>query len=280
MAARTAVGVVAGTVVGVGVLGAGLYWLLSRVGADGGGKGFGLGGGGGDSLLGTKPPSGPSETEGDGGESPEDRGSSNSTPGDDRGEGENAGSGQGSKEPSAGSGEGSPDKGGSGGGGTSGGGGQGGGGVGGGSGGGVGSDSGSGTAGGLDDEGGSTGDEGGGGEDEGPYDPWGGLLIEVDLPSPDLSAAKLAAVRMVVEDLVLGAVLDPGANAPDLPEPLHAFDPDYGGVLLFWADVALHYAYDLPHGRLDPDNPSHIPWINLWLDILAYVSEVEAAEVG
>jgi len=268
---RSTVGVAAGTAVAVGAVGLGLYWLYSRA-AGGNGWGFGLGGGGGDSILGVHPPTGPASVEGGDGGTASEPGGGQANPGGAGGQG-----GQGSA--SSGSGQGGKPSGGSGGtggsGGDSGGGGQGGGGVGGGSGGGVGQGSGSGTAGG-EDEGGSTGDDNGGGADEGHYDPWGGALIDADLPPPDLSAGKLSAVRQTVEDLVLGAVLEPGASEPGLPAPLHSFNPDYGGLLLFWADVALHHTYDLPPGRLDPDIPSHIPWINLWLDILAYVSTVEA----
>ena len=67
-----------------------------------------------------------------------------------------------------------------------------------------------------------------------------------------------------IEDLVTYAVLE-----TDLPPPLHAFDPNLGGLLQFWADVTLHIHYELPPGRLDPDNASHVPYINLWIDILA-----------
>jgi len=279
MAART-LGAAVGAFAAVGVIGAGLYWFLSR--PRGGGSGWGLGGGGGgDSLLGTKPPSGPSETEGTGGKAAEPGADEGADEKDDPGQKGSAGAtGNDSKKPSSdGSAGGSGGAGGgTGSGGTTGGGGKGGGGIGGGEGGGVGSGKGSGTSGNEadEDDGGVKGEEGGGGASDGPYDPWGGEVIGVDLPAPDLTPAKLSAVRETVEDLVLGAILDPGVSVPTLPGPLHVFNPESGGLLLFWADVALHHNYSLPHGRLDPDNATHVAWINLWLDILAYVGTVES----
>jgi len=276
MAART-LGAAVGAFAAVGVIGAGLYWFLSR--PRGGGSGWGLGGGGGgDSLLGTKPPSGPSETEGTGGKAAEpgaDEGADGK--GDPGQQGSAGATGNDSKKPSS-DGSAGGSGGGTGSGGTTGGGGKGGGGIGGGEGGGVGSGKGSGTSGNEadEDDGGVKGEEGGGGASDGPYDPWGGEVIGVDLPAPDLTPAKLSAVRETVEDLVLGAILDPGVSVPTLPGPLHVFNPEHGGLLLFWADVALHHNYSLPHGRLDPDNATHVAWINLWLDILAYVGTVES----
>ncbi len=272
MAART-VGAAVGAFAAVGVIGAGLYWLLSRSG--GGGSGWGLGGGGGgDSLLGTEPPSGPSESEGTGGGAPEpgEGGADKAQGGAGGSRGPSESAGDPNKPPKSGAGAGGTS---AGAGGTSGGGGKGGGGVGGGEGGGVGSGEGSGTSGDAA-EGGDKGESDGGGENDGPYDPWGGEVIGIDLPAPDLAPKKLKSVRETIQDLVLGAILNPGLNVPTLPGPLHVFNPEHGGVLLFWADVALHHNYSLPHGRLDPDNATHVAWINLWLEILAYVGRVES----
>lgn len=153
-------------------------------------------------------------------------------------------------------------------------------GVGGGSGGGIGSGDDQGIDGGDLDEGGSKGEDEGGGEDEGDYeyDPYEGKRITVDLDPPDLSTAKLDAIRETVRTLVNGSILDPGRDEPEaskLPPELHVYDPEQGGLLRFWADVALHLHYDLPWGILDGDRPSHAPWIHLWNDILAYTAQYE-----
>jgi len=274
---------VAGKVVLVGggvAAGAGLfYWLLLK-NADGPGDGkWGFGGG---FKGGTKPggveESGPlSEDGGDGGHGTEDTG------GADKGKGQGGGdtsSGGGSD--SSGStdsrGKGNDDKGngkGKGKGDGEGGSGGSGGGHGSGSGGGIGSGDGQGTGGDFD-EGGNDGVDGGGGDDEGLYDPWEGLLIVEDIPAPDLSDHKLSELHATISDLVVYSVLDPGTFHPNLPGPLHAFDPELGGLLKFWADVAIHLTYDLPSGRLDPDVTSHVPWINLWLDTYAVAATIEA----
>ena len=60
---------------------------------------------------------------------------------------------------------------------------------------------------------------------------------------------------------------------------LHHFDPGLGSVWKFWADVALHYNFpDLPWGRLDPENPTHVPWIDLWIDIYRYALIIDLGE--
>ena len=260
-------GNVLGVAVGVGGVAALVYWFWTREGGDGVGLGLGTGKGG-------------QTWFGSGGGGPSDK------PGDSEKPGEGTGSTDGGTKNGNDTGGGGtkptqkPGDGGTGGkggqGGDADGGGKGGqgGGLGGGEGGGVGQGEGEGTSDGAD-EGGDVGEEEGGGENEGKYDPWGGQLIDVDLDPPDLSDAKLQALHATIYDLVEGAVLAPGEVAPNLPPPLHAFDPNLGGLLMFWADVALHYHYKLPPGRLDPDNPTHVPWINLWLDILSVVTAAE-----
>lgn len=155
-----------------------------------------------------------------------------------------------------------------------------GGGVGGGSGGGVGSDQGQSTDGGVEDQGGNIGDDNGGGEDDGifDYDPYEGQYITVDLPPPDMSEAKLGDIRLTIENLVDHGITDPGKNPEDaakLPPELHEFDIETGGLLRFWADVTLHYHYDLPWGLLDENNKTHLPYRKLWNEILAYTAKHE-----
>ena len=272
---RIASGIVGGAVVaGVGVGIAYGIWYLWNHGTAGPGFGFGKGG---DSIWKTGGTTSPDDA--DGGASPipgggDDAGQGTSDDDKEDGKGKGGDSKGGDKPSDSKNGS----KGDSGGDGGSGGDkqdgegqGAGGGGVGGGSGGGVGSGEGEGTSDGVEDDGGSSGDQDGGGEgDGGKYDPWGGQLIDVDLDPPDLSPAKLDEATNVILELVGGAILDPG-----LPPPLHAFDPLLGGLLQFWTDVTLHKVWTLPPGRLDPDNASHVLWINLWLDILAEVSNVE-----
>ncbi|MCA9695873.1 MAG: hypothetical protein KC636_40220 [Myxococcales bacterium] len=241
------------TAVGVGGL---FYWLLKRSG-DGPGFGLGIGGLGGSKLF-EQGGGGPSAEDGTSLE--EGDGEGTSPKGNENGGGKKPGEDKGGDKPSDGSGQGQgPKKDGDGG--TQGG---DGGGLGGGEGGGVGQGEGEGDSDGQEGEGGDEGDDEGGGESDGKYDPWGGLLIQVDLPAPDMSDAKLTQIAATIEDLVTYAVLE-----TDLPPPLHAFDPNLGGLLQFWADVTLHIHYELPPGRLDPDNASHVPYINLWIDILA-----------
>ena len=265
--------VVSGTVgalVGAGVLVGGAYALYRLWKNASGGPGVGLGKGG-SSFFGLGGTQGaPGATSGPGGDA-EKPGTGDSPSTTKPGSGSSQPSPGGGSKPNTGDG-GKPGTGGTGTGGAttkdgehSGSGGVGGG-VGGGSGGGVGSGDGSGTSSDSGD-GGSSGDEDGGGEDQGSYDPWGGQLIAENLPPPDISDAKLEKVAATVRELVWSAALE-----TSLPPPLHAFQPELGGLLLFWADVALHTEYALPPGRLDPDNPTHVPWINLWLDILALVS--------
>ena len=267
MSIKGTIGSTVGVVAGAGLASVALYWLWSRA-SDGPGWGLGGGGGDGSSILGWGRQSGAGAEEGgDGGTSEAGGGASKDGSGASGGGG-GAGNAEqpGAQDGGAGKGgESSEGKGGSGG--------SGGGGLGGGSGGGVGSGHGAGAA---NDEGkGGKGEDDGGGASDGQYPGWGGQVVEADLDPPDLSEARLVQVRKTVKDLVTGAVLDPGVSAPDLPGPLHSFNPEHGGLLLFWADVALHYNYSLPPGRLDPENTSHVPWINLWLDILALVAMEE-----
>jgi len=267
MSIKGALGSTVGIAAGVSLAGVAVYLLWSRA-SDGPGWGLGGGGGDGSSILGWGRPAGAGAEEGgDGGSSEAGGGAS------EDGGGAQGGAGQSGGADSPGAQDGGNGSGGNPSDGDGGSGGAGGGGVGGGSGGGVGSGQGSGAA---NDEGkGGKGDDNGGGASDGQYPGWGGQVVELDLDLPDTSEKRLAQVRQTVTDLVTGAVLDPGVSAPDLPGPLHSFNPEHGGLLLFWADVALHYNYSLPPGRLDPDNASHVPWINLWLDILALVAMEE-----
>lgn len=254
-----------------------VLWFLRR--GEGGSRGWGLGWGSGGSLFGPGgegatvedgkfKESGPLEDQrGDGGDSTEDVNGDSSHGGQD-GTGENS-----SGEGKPGDGKSGDGKEGNGKGGT---GGQGGG-FGGGTGGGIGSGKGQGTGGDFD-EGGNEGDDNGGGDEgDGLYDPWEGQLIDQDLQPPDTSKKKLADLHATISDLVVYSVLDPGKFHPGLPQPLHRFDPELGGLLKFWADVAIHLEYpQLPPGRLDPDVASHVPWINLWLDAYALTATIEA----
>ncbi len=274
----------------VGLLAAGglaLYWWWTR-GKGGFGVGFGSGKGassifgqggdpsgeGGDATA----PGEPGDTAADGSvsETPSadqtGGGSSNGgKPGDPKGDPGNVGA---DKQGKTGSGkDGSKDS--KGDGGSQG---DGSGGSGGGSGGGIGDGQGAGEGG--DDDDASVGIAEGGGEDDGEYaGRGGGTMIDVDLDPPELSPAVLAKLRTDVEDLVLGAVLDPGVDAPGLPPGLHAYDPAFGQVWWFWADVALYYNFpELPWGRLDPDNKTHIPWIELSVDLYRYVLIIDLGE--
>ncbi len=264
--------VVSGTVgalVGAGVIAGGAYMLyrLWKNASGGPGVGFGKGGSSFFDLGGTQ--GAPGATDGPGGDA-EKPGSGDSPDAEKPGDGSNQPSSGGGSKPNSGDGS-KPSSGTGGSGGSSSKDGEGkgsggtGGGVGGGNGGGVGTGEGSGTSSDSGD-GGSSGEDGGG-EDQGSYDPWGGAVIAENLSPPDISDAKLEQVAATVRELVWSAALE-----TSLPPPLHAFQPELGGLLLFWADVALHTEYSLPPGRLDPDNPTHVPWINLWLDILALVS--------
>ena len=259
----------AGVVLGGAAVTAGLVWLYLRLkDRSGSGFGLGLGGGGGDKLLGKHPASGPADEPGGTGGSADKPGDTNDAGG---GTSKPSASGGGGSKPTDKSGTGSGGHA-SGGGSKPGGDGHGGsgGGLGGGSGGGVGIGEGEGTSG-NEGDGGAQGEQDGGGESsEGPYDAWGGVLIAEDLAAPDLSEAKLAAVRETVLELVGSSVLE-----TPLPPPLHAYDPNLGGVLLFWADVALHMNYKLPPGRLDPNKESHGPWLKLWRGILEYTAKAE-----
>lgn len=253
---------------GGGFLGVSVWsFLFGSPGSDGDGSGKHSGAGtsagplkedpGGGESGHSKDPSDGTSTEGQGKPKDDSKGSSNNGDNGKSGAGDNAGEGK------------------SGGGG---------GGVGGGSGGGVGSDHGSGTDGGVG-EGGDKGEDDGGGEDEGAfeYDPFEGQHITIDLPPPDLSKTHLASVRGTVENLVTFSIEDPGADPDDaakLPPALHVYNGDIGGILRFWADVALHYHYDLPWGLLDDQNPTHIPWIELWNDILALAAKLEWEQNG
>ncbi|MEZ4430468.1 MAG: hypothetical protein R3A51_22555 [Nannocystaceae bacterium] len=260
----TTLGVVAGAAITVG----GLYWLYTRLfGEDGEGSGFGFGIGGsgkGDELF-KKGAAGPAEEpggtggdaaepggtgDGGGAKQPTASGGGGTKPTDKPGAGDKPqGTGKGDK----------PSGGGSGGAG---------GGLGGGSGGGVGSGEGSGMSGDTG-EGGEVGEEEGGGEED-QYGGWGELLITEELAPPDISAAKIDQLRETIYTLVGDTVY-----ATELPPPLHEFNPELGLDIVYWADVALHLNYALPWGRLDPDNATHKPWIELWLDILQEVIIVE-----
>ncbi|MGB1013137.1 MAG: hypothetical protein ACPG4T_03300 [Nannocystaceae bacterium] len=156
----------------------------------------------------------------------------------------------------------------------------GGGGVGGGSGGGVGSDHGQGTGGGTQNQGGDKGEDEGGGDDEGEYDydPFEGQYITEDLPPLNLNDTLLEDIRETVRLLVGGGIIDPGKDPEDaarLPPELHNFDVEAGGLLRFWADVAIHYHFDMPWGVLDKERPTHVPYIHLWNDILAFTAKYE-----
>ncbi|MEZ4428094.1 MAG: hypothetical protein R3A51_10460 [Nannocystaceae bacterium] len=61
----------------------------------------------------------------------------------------------------------------------------------------------------------------------------------------------------------------------DLPPPLHEFDPTKGSVLKFWADIVLRSTFDLPPGKLDIENPTHKPWIELWVDVFVLIVKAE-----
>lgn len=257
------------TIAGTGIVVAGgVLWFLNK---RRGGSGFGLslfGGGGhegGTELEGVEE-SGPlDEDGGDGGKGKEkaEDGTSKDGGAAGAGEGKNGSSGSGGK--SQGTQQGSKKDGD---GGTS----KGGEGLGGGSGGGIGHGEGSGSSGGVDEVAGDGEVEEGGG-DGGEMDPlhgWGDVMIEVDLPKPDTSSKKLEAVANTIYALVEQAVF-----ATNLPGPLAKFNPELGSVLHYWADVALHSNYKLPPGRLDPENKTHVPWINLWLDIRHLVIRVE-----
>ncbi|MGB1012756.1 MAG: hypothetical protein ACPG4T_01380 [Nannocystaceae bacterium] len=247
------------------------------LGIGGGGSGFGVslwalffgatdGDGGGDASTQKGPLNKPGGSGGTGTDKPDTAGE------DGDGKGGNGGSsGQGS-DSKGGTGQDDGDGKGSGSSGS-------GGGYGGGSGGGIGSGTDSNPGDGNLGEGGSKGDDNGGGDDDGiyEYDPYDGKIIDVDLPPPDISETMLNKVRETVRTLINGNILDPGISpdAAHLPPELHTFNIEKGGLLRFWADVALHYNYKLPWGILDDERKSHIPWINLWLDILAYTSKYE-----
>lgn len=241
----------------------GLFWASEGIGVSDGGGGGGLFGEG--AGVGT------------GGESDKQTGTQD-TPGGDGGSGDeptngstdgDAGTGTGGTGSTAGDGGATGGSGGAGGGA---------GGVGGGSGGGIGSGQGQGSGGDFG-EGGNDGEDDGGGEGDGLYDPWEGLMIDQDLSPPDRSKSKINELEKTVEMLVQFAVLDTG-TLPDLraklPPQLHTFNPELGGVLKYWADVAIHSVYSLPEGRLDPDVESHKAWIKLWIDILAHAAKFEA----
>ncbi|MEZ4426609.1 MAG: hypothetical protein R3A51_02820, partial [Nannocystaceae bacterium] len=269
----TAVGVVAGTAITVG----GLYWLYKHLlGGDGSGFGFGIGGSGKGEKLFQKGAVGPADAPGGTGgaaSEPGGEGSGTGKSGDGATPTNGGGKPGGTKSTDKpGTGD-KPQGTGSGGGQTKPGDGQGGqgGGIGGGSGGGLGTGEGSGTS---EDvgEGGDEGEEGGGGDDEeqNPYAGWGDKFITVDLEPPDISEEKLHDIADMAYELVGDVVYE-----TELPPPLHEFHPELGSILSFWADVILHRLYTLPPGRLDPENPTHVPWINLWLDILGFLVKVE-----
>ncbi len=246
----------------------GLIWYLHRRGSSEG-EDFGwsiFGGHGGDKVFGGAE-SGPLEEDGgDGGrgEKPSEGDGKDGTSGaegDGQGTGEDAGAGASGSGKSEGKTEEGSGKGGDGSGG-----------IGGGSGGGVGSGQGGGASHHQDDESGQGDvDQGGGsGANLDPYAGWGGTMIDVDLPAPDISEPKLEAVGNTVYELVGNQTL-----TTSLPPPLNVYDPNLGIDLTFWADVALHKNYSLPPGRLDPENKTHRPWIELWIFTLDLVVRAE-----
>lgn len=245
------------------IAGLGAYWYLRNRG-DGGGEGWSIFGGGyaGGTEKTGGAESGPlGEDGGDGG-----RGKEETEGGTDKGSGGSDGeSGDGEKPPSD-SPKGSGGDGGKGGESKegSGGDGKGGGGIGGGSGGGVGHGEGDGESGGVDEiEGDGPTEEGGGdGGQDSPLNGWGDIMIEVDLPKPDISPKKLEAVANTIYTLVGDSVL-----STNLPGPLKEYNPEQGWVVTYWADVALHLNHSLPQGRLDPTNETHVPWIVHWEEI-------------
>ena len=264
---KTTVGVVAGSAVTV----AGLYWLFKTFFDSEGGSGFGWGIGGsgkGEKLFEKGGAGVADEPGGTGGDNASPGGSggvgAGSTQGGGGGTKPTNNPGSGGDGGSGGSGKDGSGKGGSGGSG---------GGIGGGSGGGIGSGEGEGSGGDFGD-GGQGQDDGGGDDDDSKpsYEGLGTVLITADLPPPQLTKDKLDDLHDEIVDLVADNVWE-----TELAPPLDQFDPDLGSILKFWADVALHRHFDLPPGKLDPDNPTHKPWIELWVDLflLAVVTEEE-----
>lgn len=251
------------------IAGFGAYWFLRNRG-DGGGEGWSIFGGGyaGGTEKTGGAESGPlGEDGGDGGHGKEqtEGGTNKGKGGSDGKSGDGEKPSDGPKGSGGSGGKGGKSKEGSGGDG------KGGGGIGGGSGGGVGHGEGAGSSGGVDEVGGDgeTEEGGGDGQEMKPLNGWG-EMIEGDLPKPDISPAMLEKVGNTIYTLVGNSVL-----STTLPGPLKEFNPEVGLDIEYWADVALHTNYALPQGRLDPENKTHIPWINLWIDILGLVVRAE-----
>lgn len=117
---------------------------------------------------------------------------------------------------------------------------------------------------------GETEEGGGDGQNDDPNAGWGGLIVEGELPPPDLSDAKLESMYKQIQMLVWETIL-----TTDLPPPLDRYDGSKGSPRKWWADVVLHTHYDVPFGRFDPEIASHIPWIGLWMDIHLVVRRTE-----
>lgn len=116
-------------------------------------------------------------------------------------------------------------------------------------------------------------EEGGGeSENDDPNAGWGGVMIETDLPAPQLDDAKEDAILDQIHTLVWDTILH-----TNLAAPLDHYDSTKGSPRKWWADVVLHTHFDVPFGRLDPDNKTHVPWIGLWLDIHYVVNLAESA---
>ena len=195
--------------------------------------------------------------------------------------------GGGSKPDTSGGGGSSDDKGGSGAGGS---GGASDGGAGGGSGGGVGGGQGAGLDGddsegaGTDEDGGGGGDDGEGNADDAEQDAveligqYGDLMIEEDLPPPNVSEAAQQQIIKFLTDLVMNDVLE-----AKLPPPYNKYDPEGGSKLAYWADVAFYTMFsEVPYGRLNPYNATHVPYIQIWQSYLkfAYLAQQSKSQMS
>lgn len=165
-----------------------------------------------------------------------------------------------------------------------------GGGVGGGSGGGVGGGQGSGLDGddsdgtGTDNDGDGGGDDGGGNADDPEQDAieligqYGDLLIEEDLPPPNVPEVAQQQIIKLLTDLVMNDVLE-----AELPPPYDKYNPEGGSKLAYWADVAFYTMFsEVPYGRLNPYNATHVPYIQIWQSYLkfAYLAQQSKAQMS